>query len=74
MAFAAASPSGFSHVSASLMISRSMASQFLAPVRLDVGYAIPFEYAIPFDGAVVVGDGLAGRVLVEVLVVAAVAG
>jgi len=56
------------------MISRSMASQFLAPVRLDVGYAIPFEYAIPFDGAVVVGDGLAGRVLVEVLVVAAVAG
>lgn len=39
-ALAAASPSGFSQVSASFTASRSSASQFLTPVRLDVGYAI----------------------------------
>src|SRR6202035_2080668 len=53
-ALAAASPSGFSHVSASLTISRSIASQFLTPVRLEVGYAIPLEGFV-VEGGIVVG-------------------
>src|SRR5436853_6453207 len=51
-ALAAASPSGFSQVSASLTISRSIASQSLTPFRLDEGYAIPLDVAA---GSILVG-------------------
>ena len=57
-AFAALSPSGFSHSSASLIASFSSLSQFLEPERLEVGYAIPLEVDVKVDdsrGVVVLG-------------------